>query len=194
MIGLLYLQSEGMLETATEHYDLAIKLMDQAGNFADAARARFDLAIALFMINQFKKAGSMPKLRGKSTKNYLFQVEGDMPGCMRTVNNGQDAQLAGVPADVFNRQDQGGEAGHMAEKEHACAWRNPSKQGLNDIVLGHHGQWDGMVDVARPGLVSGVVPDLVHRRVLLVGGQDFVTGLQVEAARTILTAVVGLGK
>jgi KaiC/GvpD/RAD55 family RecA-like ATPase len=56
MIGLLYLQSEGMLETAVEFYNLAIDEMDRAGTRTGAAHARFKLAVSLFLLNDFERS------------------------------------------------------------------------------------------------------------------------------------------
>jgi tetratricopeptide (TPR) repeat protein len=55
-IGLLYLQSEGMLETARDFYDQAIEANRQAGNSAGAARASYNLAVALFLLNDFERS------------------------------------------------------------------------------------------------------------------------------------------
>jgi tetratricopeptide (TPR) repeat protein len=55
-IGLLYLQSEGMLETAVDFYDQAIETRQQASDLPGAARAGYNLAVALFLLNDFERS------------------------------------------------------------------------------------------------------------------------------------------
>ncbi len=50
-IGLLYLQSQGLLETAIEFYNEAIEQKEQSGDVFGAAQARYNLAVALFLVS-----------------------------------------------------------------------------------------------------------------------------------------------
>jgi hypothetical protein len=65
-IGYLYLQAENMLDAALEHYDLAIKYKEQVQDIYGAARARFNVAVALFLLARFEKGHqyALEALRG----------------------------------------------------------------------------------------------------------------------------------
>lgn len=55
-IGLLYLQSEGMLETAVNFYEQAMESKQQASDLPGAARTGYNLAVALFLLNEFERS------------------------------------------------------------------------------------------------------------------------------------------
>ncbi len=55
-IGLLYLQSDGMLETAVEFYEQAMETKQQASDLPGAARTGYNLAVALFLLNDFDRS------------------------------------------------------------------------------------------------------------------------------------------
>jgi tetratricopeptide (TPR) repeat protein len=51
-IGYLYLQSDAQLEIAIEQYEMAIRCYEKTANTFQASKTRFNLAIALFLLNQ----------------------------------------------------------------------------------------------------------------------------------------------
>ena len=66
MLGYLYLQSEGMTVEAIARYDQAIALFEASADLPAAQRARFNLAVALFLLAQFEpaRAYTLAALRG----------------------------------------------------------------------------------------------------------------------------------
>ncbi len=111
----------------------------------------------------------------------IGEREREMRERMCAVDDRLDAALAGHPADVADREDLPGEVRDVADVDHFRAWRDrllePAKQVR--LIGRRHGKRDLLEDDAVAA--HALLPGVEHPPVVLVGRQDLVARLQVDA-------------
>ncbi len=122
-----------------------------------------------------------------------LQVELELTGHVRAVDDRQDAGFAGAGANLLDRQDHRRAGGDVREEDRAGAVRDAVPERLDDRLATRRRQRDRLVDVAGAGLGAKVIPRHVQRAVLEVGRQDLIARLQRQRAGDHIEAGGGVG-
>src|SRR5688572_1624657 len=112
---------------------------------------------------------------------------------MGSIDDREDARLAGAPADFLHRHPQGSRRGDMTQVDDLGTLRYATPEVLHDLRLALNWQWNGLVNVSRPRLFREKLPGVIAGAVLMIAGQDFITRTQVQGAGNNVHAVRRIG-
>jgi hypothetical protein len=96
------------------------------------------------------------------------------------VHDRDEVERAGARDDLFQRQDEPGRGGDVADVDGPRAFARVGEERLDDLGRFAKRQWDRRPDVARAGAVADPLPGQVAGAVLEVGREHLVVRAERE--------------
>ncbi len=119
-------------------------------------------------------------------------IERNLPRGVRAVDDGQDASFPGTLADQLDGQGERGWRGDVAHENSFGALGNLRPERFDDLLVRGGRQGNVVADKAGAHLVQEPVPGHGAGAVFVVGGENFVTFLELEGADDEIDAPGGV--
>ena len=111
------------------------------------------------------------------------EVEVDLPGTVRAVDDRDDAALAGERAEPRDRQHEGAQGCDLAHEQDARTRGEPCRNRVEELVLAERRPRQRRDDDLCAGALGHLVPEDALGPVLVVGQQDLVAAPELDAPR-----------
>ena len=120
----------------------------------------------------------------------VFQGKVEMGKGMSAINQNGNIFFAAQMYHLFHRQDLAGNINHMTHEDQFCFWCNIFLKEFHDLIIIFSRYWNGKLPDCNPFPAFPLFKCIDHSRVILGGGQYFITRIKVK---TILQDLQSLG-